>query len=56
MNTRLQDLIRLLQYQRDLQYDDTLSDEEFYYIDERLSNEIANNYTKEEIEEAELLI
>lgn len=49
---RIQEIIKLLEEQERLQYDNSISDEMFYYLDEKISNEIANEYTVEEIEEA----
>ena len=46
-------LLELLRKQEDLQYDDTISDDLYYMLDEKISNEIANNYTIEEIEQAQ---
>ena len=53
MNERIMEIVKLLKKQEELQYDDSISDDMYYILDEKISNEIANNYLLEEIEKAQ---
>ena len=48
---KIEKLKQLIQYKKQLENDETITDEMYYLMTEKIDNEIANNYTIKEIDE-----